>query len=148
MLLRYLGYSNTSNRFHLQYTDCLTLLTVCRTSESEMSYFPYVVEMFPADAAISPLRCASPTMSRTPPPGNAKKTSATREPTTQLPLLRVKRIIKVDKDIQKCGNEAATLITRATVRLPQSPTTKFIRNFLSSTSLSRFPQPRQYTANN
>jgi hypothetical protein len=41
--------------------------------------------------------------------------AATREPTTQLPLIRVKRIIKVDKDIQKCGNEAATLITRATV---------------------------------
>jgi hypothetical protein len=44
--------------------------------------------------------------------------AATREPTTQLPLIRVKRIIKVDKDIQKCGNEAATLITRATVHFP------------------------------
>jgi histone H3/H4 len=51
-------------------------------------------------------------MSPTPPPS---KKSTTRELTTQLPLVRVKRIIKVDKDIQKCGNEAATLITRATV---------------------------------
>ena len=57
------------------------------------------------------LHCA---MTPTPPP-NAKRTSQAREPTTQLPLMRVKRIIKVDKDIQKCGNEAATLITRATV---------------------------------
>ena len=55
-------------------------------------------------------------MSPTPPP--AQKKSAPREPTTQLPLIRVKRIIKVDKDIQKCGNEAATLITRATVPHP------------------------------
>ena len=55
-------------------------------------------------------------MSPTPPPA-AKKAGPTREPTTQLPLIRVKRIIKVDKDIQKCGNEAATLITRATVEL-------------------------------
>jgi hypothetical protein len=59
-------------------------------------------------------------MSPTPPP-NAKRAAAPREPTTQLPLLRVKRIIKVDKDIQKCGNEAATLIARATV----PPLTKF-----------------------
>lgn len=56
-------------------------------------------------------------MSPTPPPV-AKKAGATRELTTQLPLIRVKRIIKVDKDIQKCGNEAATLITRATVESP------------------------------
>jgi hypothetical protein len=53
-------------------------------------------------------------MTPTPPP-SAKRVSQGRELTTQLPLIRVKRIIKVDKDIQKCGNEAATLITRATV---------------------------------
>ena len=53
-------------------------------------------------------------MTPTPPP-SAKRNAQGRELTTQLPLIRVKRIIKVDKDIQKCGNEAATLITRATV---------------------------------
>lgn len=53
-------------------------------------------------------------MTPTPPP-NLKRASQGRELTTQLPLVRVKRIIKVDKDIQKCGNEAAALITRATV---------------------------------
>jgi hypothetical protein len=56
-------------------------------------------------------------MTPTPPPGE-KRTTQARELPSQLPLIRVKRIIKVDKDIQKCGNEAAMLITRATVPLP------------------------------
>ena len=55
-------------------------------------------------------------MTPTPPPPS-KRASQAREPSTQLPLVRVKRIIKVDKDIQKVGNEAATLIARATVSL-------------------------------
>ena len=59
-------------------------------------------------------------MSPSPPPG-AKRAPQGRELPTQLPLIRVKRIIKVDKDIQKCGNEAATLITRATVRPNPAP---------------------------
>ena len=56
-------------------------------------------------------------MTPTPPP-SSKRTAHGRETMTQLPLVRVKRIIKVDRDIQKCGNEAAVLITRATVRVP------------------------------
>lgn len=39
---------------------------------------------------------------------------------TQLPVARVKRIIKEDKDITMVSNDAVFLISMATVRFPQN----------------------------
>lgn len=42
--------------------------------------------------------------------------SGTAQGTTQLPVARVKRIIKEDKDVQMVSNDAVFLISLATVR--------------------------------
>jgi hypothetical protein len=48
--------------------------------------------------------------------GSKSLYSGTAQGTTQLPVARVKRIIKEDKDVQMVSNDAVFLISLATVR--------------------------------
>lgn len=59
---------------------------------------------------------------------------------TQLPLTRVKKIIAVDPDINICSNNAAFVITLATVSFLLPPPTRYLYIRIIPSSLSLQPQ--------
>lgn len=66
----------------------------------------------------APSKTSKPSSNSNKSAGSAKSLySGTAEGVTQLPVARVKRIIKEDKDVQMVSNDAVFLISLATVRL-------------------------------
>lgn len=107
---------------------------VMETEEAEVAQEQPVSSKPPAE---DPQSAQKPTKTKTPPSAS----------TLQIPLVRVKKIIKLDKDSNKATSEATFLIAKATVRdfLLHNRRINNNRNYFWSISLAKPTNQRNET---